>query len=361
MFKKVSKWRLVLYMFSSLLLIMITSAGLLFLTPLGNQWRLLIADTLITTQHRHWAAYVIGKEGLASRVSLYQKKFDQMGEEEQRHVFGSSIPSKQSGPPIPSEQLGPPDQTVRVEPIERASFKGYILTIPDPKKIRLVVPNRVGKGEKVSSMVNRTGAIAGVNAGGFADPNWKGNGFVPIGLVMSGGQFFYNNGDQNARQHIVGIDLEGNMIAGKYSIKELVDLQVQEAVTFSPRFIVNGKGLVKNQADGWGIAPRTAMAQKKDGTILFIVIDGRQAHSIGASLYDIQEILLEHGAVIAANLDGGSSSVLVYDNQIVNSPASKYGERYIPTAWLVFEDASTPEIANIWKGLDLKKLDAAKW
>ncbi|UUZ87256.1 phosphodiester glycosidase family protein [Paenibacillus sp. P26] len=40
---------------------------------------------------------------------------------------------------------------------------------------------------------------------------------------------------------------------------------VQEAVTFAPKFIVNGVGLIKNQADGWGIAPRTSMAQKEDG------------------------------------------------------------------------------------------------
>ena len=44
---------------------------------------------------------------------------------------------------------------------------------------------------------------------------------------------------------------------------------------------------------GWGYGPRSIMAQKKDGSIMFFVIDGRQTHSIGASLRDCQDILYE--------------------------------------------------------------------
>jgi exopolysaccharide biosynthesis protein len=133
-------------------------------------------------------------------------------------------------------------------------------------------------------------------------------------------------------------------------------------VSFAPQFIVNGEGLVKNAADGWGIAPRTCMAQTEDGTILFAIIDGRQpGHSIGATLYDVQNVFLEHGAVIAANLDGGSSTVLVHDDKIVNRPASEYGERYLPTAWLVFEHPEQADIKNIWAGLDISKIDPSKW
>lgn len=43
------------------------------------------------------------------------------------------------------------------------------------------------------------------------------------------------------------------MIAGNYSLNELSDLGVQEAVSFQPRLIVNGKGLIKNAAEGWGL------------------------------------------------------------------------------------------------------------
>jgi exopolysaccharide biosynthesis protein len=294
-----------------------------YLTESGTKFRYMMADSLITTQHRYLAAYLIGQDELDKRVQAYWKRFDDYGEIKDHHLV--SIPTdtnttnaKESDKPL-----------VKIEPIEGKNFKGYLLSVSDPKKIRIAVPGKVGKGEKVSSMVQRLGAVAGVNAGGFVDPEWKGNGFQPTGIVMSGGKIFYNDGGMNTPNHIVGIDKNGLMITGKYTPNELLKMGVQEAVTFAPRFIVNGQGLIKNQADGWGIAPRTCMAQKEDGTIMFAIIDGRQpGYSIGATLYDIQEIFLKHGAVTAANLDGGSSTVLVHDNKIVNRPSSEYGERY---------------------------------
>lgn len=87
---------------------------------------------------------------------------------------------------------------------------------------------------------------------------------------------------------------------------------------------------------GWGVGPRTAIGQRKDGTVLFLVIDGRQpGYSVGATLRDIQNILFEEGAVIAANLDGGSSSTLFFNGKVINKPADLLGERMIPTAFIV--------------------------
>lgn len=344
-----------------------------FLTESGSNLRFIMADTLITTQHRHWAKYLIGNDQLEKRVNRYWAQFDSYSEVKDKglvHVDekSTSAVEKQSKPPI------------EIEDIQGANFKGKLLIVHDPTMLRIAVPGKAGKGEKVSDMVQRLDALAGVNAGGFVDPKWKGNGFQPTGLVMSGGQIFYNDGGMNTPNHIVGIDKEGRMVTGKYSPSELLKMGVQEAVTFAPKFIVNGVGLIKSKADGWGIAPRTAMAQKADGTVMFAIIDGRQpGYSIGATLYDIQNIFLERGAVTAANLDGGSSTVLVLGNQgnpgsvksasthktntavIVNKPSSEYGERYLPTAWLVFEEPKKANIHNIWEGLDPSKIDPSKW
>ncbi|TDF95795.1 phosphodiester glycosidase family protein [Paenibacillus piri] len=325
-----------------------------FLTKSGTNLRYIMADTLISTQHRHWAAYLIGEAELEKRVNRYWQQFDHFAEVKDQHLVQVNKPETTEA--VAKKPL------VEIEPISGTNFKGYLLIVNDPKKLRIAVPGAVGKGEKVSSMVKRLGATAGVNAGGFVDPEWMGNGFQPTGLVMSGGTVFYNDGGMNTPIHIVGIDKEGRMVAGKYKPNELLQMGVQEAVTFAPRFIVNGVGQIKNQADGWGIAPRTAMAQKEDGTIMFAIIDGRKpGYSIGATLFDIQNIFLEHGAVTAANLDGGSSTVLVHDNKIINRPASEYGERYLPTAWLVFDDPKNVNIRNIWQGLDPSKIDPSKW
>ncbi|MDB4866751.1 MAG: phosphodiester glycosidase family protein [Cohnella sp.] len=314
----------------------------------------MVADTIITTQHRQWAKYIIGEKGLKERVAAYQANFDKMGSEQDTHKIIPTVADSGNQNNLPLSSI---------EEVNGQGYHGYLLTVRDPKKIRLVVPDKVGRGEKVTSMVKRTGAIAGVNAGGFADPNWMGNGFQPIGLVISHGQIYYDGLAGAKSTQIVGLDRDGKMIAGRYSVKELMNLGISEAVSFSPRIIVNGKGLIKNRSEGWGIAPRSVMGQRDDGSILFLLIDGRQpGYSIGATLYDAQEIMLQHGAVIAANLDGGSSTVLVKaGGEIVNKPSAKHGERYLPTAFLVFNDPSSVQVPNIWQGLDPSKIDPGKW
>lgn len=316
-----------------------------FGTPAGTQLRYMAADTLITTQHREYAKYLIGEEAMNQRIDEYFKNFDEMGMVKDNHLVHLSAHSKSD---------------VKVEPIEGKHYKGYILTVSDPKMIRVVTTSIVGQGEQILSMVQRTGAIAGVNGGAFDDPNWDGNGFKPAGIVLSGGRLLYSDVGMEDPVNAVGIDKNGLMVAGRYTPAELLQMGVQDAVTFQPKFIVNGKGLIKNEAGGWGIAPRTCMAQKKDGTILFVVIDGRQpGYSIGATLYDVQQLLLENGAVTAANLDGGSSSVLVKDNQVVNRPSSSYGMRYLPTAFLVFDKPDKVVVNNIWKGIDMNHFNSS--
>ncbi|WP_420888808.1 phosphodiester glycosidase family protein [Cohnella candidum] len=333
-----------LFLYAALLVIL-GGTGWFYFTPSGSNLRYMLADTLITTQHRYLAKYLIGQDGLDSRVADYNKEFDAMAQVKDNRPVRLSTHSSNS---------------VDIEQISGSKFKGYIMYVHDPKMIRLVVTNTVGSGEKVLSMVQRTGAIAGVNGGAFDDPNWEGNGFKPAGIVMSGGQILYRDVDMDTPVNVVGVDRNGMMVSGKYKPADLLSMGVQEAVTFQPRFIVNGKGLVKNEADGWGIAPRTCMAQKKDGTIMFIVIDGRQpGYSLGATLYDVQKILLEKGAVIAANLDGGASTVLVKDNNIIDKPAVKNGGRYLPTAFLVFDHPEQVVVKNIWQGIDMSHFDSS--
>lgn len=352
--------RWMLYAMTFMMLSGTLALGWLFLTPSGNDFRYLMADTVITTKHRNWAKYIIGQEALDQRIAEYQRNFDAMGVERDTHVIHLPVTD-------PSDASEPDDEQdkplVEIKPISGSGYKGYLMIVSDPTKIRLGVPSKQGRGEKVDSMVKRTGAIAGVNGGGFADPNWQGNGFQPIGVVISQGKVYYDDVGKSKSTQVVGIDESGTMIAGRYSMKEMQELGIREAVTFQPRIIVNGKGLIKNAKDGWGIAPRTAMGQREDGAILFVVIDGRQpGHSIGANLYDVQQIMLENGAVIAANLDGGSSSVLVKDGEILNKPSDKSGNgRYLPTAFLVFEHPEEVDIPNIWEGLRPQDINAAQW
>ena len=115
---------------------------------------------------------------------------------------------------------------------------------------------------------------------------------------------------------------------------------MRDAVSFiTPALIVNGKA-ADILGTGGGLNPRTAIGQRADGAVLLLVIDGRQSHSIGANYKDLMDVMLQYGAVNAANLDGGSSTLMVYNDQILNVCASLYGSRKLPTAILVRQVAS---------------------
>lgn len=224
---------------------------------------------------------------------------------------------------------------ITIEDIQGRSFKGKVMLIKDPKRVKLAVTKEIGvTGERVSDFVKDMGAVAGINAGGFYDPNGKGNGAFPDGLTMQDGKLVHNNvGDKAV--NIVGFDDKGKLVLGKMTAKQLVEKNIREAVTFEPNLIVDGKPVISGDG-GWGIAPRTGIGQMADGTVIFVVIDGRQpTWSIGATLRDLMNVFADYNAVNAINLDGGSSSELVYDGKVMNKLWNIFGERYIPTAFVV--------------------------
>jgi len=224
---------------------------------------------------------------------------------------------------------------ITIEDIKGPSFKGKVMLIKDPKRVKLAVTKEIGvTGERVSDLVKDTGAIAGINAGGFYDPNGKGNGAFPDGLTMHDGQLVHNNvGDKAV--NIAGFNDKGKLILGEMTASQLKEKNLREVVAFGPNLIVDGKSVIKGDG-GWGIAPRTAIGQMADGTVIFVVIDGRQpTWSIGATLRDLMHVFEDYHAVNAVNLDGGSSSELVYNGKVMNRLWNIFGERYIPTAFVV--------------------------
>jgi len=224
---------------------------------------------------------------------------------------------------------------ITIEDIKGSSFKGKVMLIKDPKRIKLGVTKEIGvTGERVSDLVKNMDGIAGINAGGFYDPDGKGNGAFPDGLTMHDGQIVHNNvGDKAV--NIAGFDDKGKLILGEMTAEDLKAKNMREAVAFWPNLIVDGKSVLKGDGN-WGIAPRTGIGQMADGTVIFVVIDGRQpTWSIGATLRDLMNVFEDYHAVNAVNLDGGSSSELVYNGKVVNKLWNIFGERYIPTAFVV--------------------------
>lgn len=223
---------------------------------------------------------------------------------------------------------------IAVEDVSGGTFKGKMMIVRDPKRLYVGTsgPYNGEAGKKLEDLVQSHGAVAGINAGGFEDEKGMGNGGTPIGIVISGGQLVF--GSRSATTSVIGFNGNGKLIVGRMTAAAALEKGVQEAVSFGPVLIANGQP-APVAGTGGGLNPRTAIGQRADGSVLLLVIDGRQSHSLGASYKDCQTVMLRYGAVNAANLDGGSSTLMIYEGKTVNYCASLYGSREIPTSFLV--------------------------
>ena len=224
-------------------------------------------------------------------------------------------------------------QTLELINLKGPTYKGYMLIVNDPSRVVIGTGNLGKKGMKVQDIVKDYGAAAGVNAGGFPDSGGHGSGSTPDGILIENYKLLHT--DNSSKYRLIGMDRKNVLVLGSYSLKEIKSMDIRDAVSFRPFLIINGNPTIKSGNGGWGIGPRTAIGQKKDGTILMIVIDGRQVGSIGASLKEVQDIMLQYGAYNAASLDGGSSSTMIYEGKLINKPCSKYGPRYVPSAFII--------------------------
>lgn len=186
-------------------------------------------------------------------------------------------------------------------------------------------------GSYVSEMVSDYNAILGINASGFDDYEGNGTGGLPYGFLKSEGKTLQPAVGDTWK--IIGFDEDDHLQIGAFSDTS----NLRDAVEFHPALIINGENLVA----GSGLndqQPRTAIGQAQDGTVIMLVIDGRQLHSFGISIERCGEIMERYGAYQASMLDGGSSSVMVYDGREITSPTtlSQNPEgRYLPDAFLV--------------------------
>lgn len=130
-----------------------------------------------------------------------------------------------------------------------------------------------GRGSKLSEIVKNEDAIAGINAGGFEDPNGNGMGNILNDTVIMNKKLLYGN--KSERYSLIGLNQEGKLILGKYNYQEAMEQGIESAIAFGPFIIVNGKNQIKNSNSG-GLHPRMAIGQKQDGSIIFVAIDGRQ-------------------------------------------------------------------------------------
>ena len=222
-----------------------------------------------------------------------------------------------------------------IDRVSGEGYSGFMMVILDPS--RVIMGSRVDdfgtRGYTVAEMAESFDAAAGINAGGFYDPNGQGNGSIPDTMVIYNGEIYYPQ--YGCSRGFVGLDNNHILHVGYFTAAEAQQKQLRYGVGFGPVLISNGERV---SLPASGVNPRTGIGQRSDGAILMLVIDGRQVSSIGATFRDMADIFERYGAVNACNLDGGSSSMMWYQGEYINHCASVVGIRPVPTTFLVLKE-----------------------
>ena len=309
-----------------------------------REW--LVTTAMTTMTHQYFATWFYDEETID--YILEKNKIVEINEETDINAIKTGLNSEivtkyENEYERAILERDPKNNDYKIIEISDKRFDGYLVAIYDPSRIKTLVTAKLGtSGQYVTTMAKNNDALIAINGGGFDDPNFNSTGGSPLGITVRDGEYVTTK-SYAGTGGIIGFTEDDKLVLGKMSVAKAKEIGIRDAVTFGPFLIVNGKASEVLGNGGWGTAPRTAIAQRQDGIVLFLVIDGRTATKPGADMDDLIEILQNYGAYNAANLDGGTSSVLVVNNVIVNDPIDSTGAhktRPIATGFMVTKDDS---------------------
>lgn len=243
---------------------------------------------------------------------------------------------------------------IRIEEISGRSFFAKMMIIKDPSQVCVGTTYPWSEyGKELDKIVSGAGAVAGVNGGIYVSTGNKGG--QPLGVVVQNGEITYNDPAGQTGTYMIGLSNENILIVKDLSGMNSSDFKayvaeagIRDAVAFQEEssdsnnhfvpLIINGEPR-KLDGQGSGANPRTVIGQRADGAILLLVTDGRGASGhLGATASDLIGIMQQYGAVNAANLDGGSSSTMVYNGEYEMTSVTFYYQNSswkLPTAFVV--------------------------
>ena len=339
--KPMKKWKKKLLTIILILFIVGGSSGLFLLYGPWHGFRDWLITTAMTTLNHQWLATMFYSDETIAEV-LGNNTVIESGEDtntdeveivsnlnttQYANEYEKAILQKDAG-----------NDLYKVIEISGKGYTGHLVAVYDPSKISVCTTKYLGKkGEYIVDMAKENNAVVAINGGGFVDPNYNSLGGVPQGTVIKNGKIVSNRTFKKTGG-IIGFTKDNKLILARMTANEAIKNGVRDAVSFGPFLIVNGKASFIKGNGGWGEAPRTAIGQRKDGIVLFLVIDGRMVGRPGADMVDLTEIMQKYGAYNAANLDGGTSCGLVVNGQLINDPVNgngKHKTRMIATGFIV--------------------------
>ena len=303
-----------------------------------NTFRDYFVTTAMNTMHHQYLARIFYSEKtinniLASNQILVvdettdasQIKFEYVENDTYESIYEEQILKKD-----------PDNDLYKIIEFDGSGYHAYLTVIYDPARVTTTMSDYYGvTGEYLSEMARKSNSIIAINGGSFADIGGVGNGARASGVFISGGETI-----EEGYCGVIGITNDNVLTLGYMSSWEAKNRGIRDAVCFGPFLIVNGKSSTIIGNGGYGIDPRTVIAQRKDGIMLFLTIDGsgnKYGFRGGASMGELISILERYGAYNAANLDGGASTVLALYGKTINHPVaySDSGERCLPNAWIL--------------------------
>ena len=219
----------------------------------------------------------------------------------------------------------------------------HLIAIYDPSKVHILTCKKFNTKDKsgretVLTMTKRLNATIGINGGGFVDYGYGSD--IPVGYVIKDGKVIWS--PTSKKTDLIGFTNDNKLLLVNATGEEAVEMGMRDGLQFGPFLIVNGEiPDFSNGAGGFSRASRVAIAQRKDGIVLFLVTEG--THASGPNMQELVKTLKDYGAYNAANLDGGTSSQLVINGKLINDPKnisgkSVTGGRNVVTGWGLFLD-----------------------
>ena len=344
-FFKISKFTILV-----ILLDLVAVSGLIVIN--NDNFKSFWIPTAMTTMTHKYLAYTLYDEDTVNKImseNYIEQNTEEMNLDE--IVIGNTKEKTHFSSEYEREMFtrDPNNDVYKIIRIEEQKYKGYLTVIYDPSDVELAVSSKLGKaGQSVNTLVKNNGGLVGINGGGFEDLDGWGNGSIPYGAIIKNGELIWQH-DGGSGQ-LIGFTKDHKMWLTSMAPQDAIANGMLEAVEFGPNLIVNGKVSTIHGDGGWGTAPRSIIAQRKDGVVLFLIIEGRlPGYSIGATMNDVIEILLRYKAYNAANLDGGASSTMSVEGKLWNRPSAggEYGGRTVSNAWIVTNKQGKPAQAPV--------------
>ncbi len=215
--------------------------------------------------------------------------------------------------------------TITTERVDNTTVYIADIQTTDPSKLMSgLADNSFGQNvsQTTSDIASETGALLAVNGDYY--------GFRSTGYVMRNG-YLYRSVSAGFDQEDLVIFQDGTMDIIKESEVTAEELQSQGAVqiySFGPGLVENGTITVDEDDEvdrATSSNPRTAIGQISEGHYVMVVSDGRTSESSGLTLLQLASVMQNLGCQTAYNLDGGGSSTMVFNGQIINIPVGGHG------------------------------------